>query len=135
MVEPGASFQGRPQRSRIGQVAHDGLGQIRRQPRQVVPPASGARQHPNPLSVRGEQAGDMAAYKPRSAGDKRRPFGGYLEIDHAASCILPLKVFMASVTALCSKPLCILQFWQRESSRDSQYSQLVFSQKSDQFSK
>ena len=42
---------------------------------------------------------------------------------------MPLTVFMASSTALCSKPLCILQFWQRSSWRLSQYSQLVSFQK------
>lgn len=43
----------------------------------------------------------------------------------AASWSVPLTLFIASSTALCSKPLCILQFWHRLSWRLSQYSQSV----------
>ena len=54
--------------------------------------------------------------------------------DQAASWRVPLTVFMASSTALCSKPECILQFWHRLSWRLSQYSQSVSFQKVSQSS-
>ncbi len=40
--------------------------------------------------------------------------------DQTANFSVPCRVFIASLTALCSKPLCILQFWQRRSWRLSQ---------------
>ncbi len=55
--------------------------------------------------------------------------------DQAASWRVPLTVFIASSTALCSKPECILQFWHRLSWRLSQYSQSVSFQNLSQSSK
>jgi hypothetical protein len=61
--------------------------------------------------------------RPRTIVDG--PPRGVQPRDQAASWSVPLTLFIASSTALCSKPECILQFLQRSSWRLSQYSQSV----------